>query len=107
MQAQETRSPFLRSWGSLHPWKCVRTFVYAFEPSTQLFWLKVRNIGCLRSLLFGPSAYLPDAGMAVYHAACAAALAREILVDLYTFFRPPAPYQQLFVLTASQAVSRP
>jgi hypothetical protein len=25
------------------------------------------------------------------------------LVDLYTFFRPPAPYHQLFVLTVSQA----
>ena len=25
-------------------------------------------------------------------------LATEILVDLYTFFRPPAPYQHLFVL---------
>jgi hypothetical protein len=32
-----------------------------------------------------------DAGLAVFHAACAAALATEIIVDLYTFFRPPAP----------------
>jgi hypothetical protein len=33
MQAQETTSP-LRSWGScLRLWKCIRTFVYAFEPS--------------------------------------------------------------------------
>ena len=40
-----------------------------------------------------------DARLAVYHAACAAALATEILVDLYTFFSPPAPYHQLFVLT--------
>jgi len=39
-----------------------------------------------------------DAGLAVFHAACAAALATEIIVDLYTFFRPPAPYHQLFVL---------
>ena len=39
-----------------------------------------------------------DAGFFVYHAACAAALATEIIVDLYTFFRPPAPYQHLFVL---------
>jgi hypothetical protein len=38
-----------------------------------------------------------DAGFFVYHAACAA-LATGILVDLYTFFRPPAPYQHLFVL---------
>jgi hypothetical protein len=43
-----------------------------------------------------------DAGLFVYHAACAAALATEILVDLYTFFRPPAPYQQLFVLNPRQ-----
>jgi len=39
-----------------------------------------------------------DAGFFVSHAACAAALATEILVDLYTFFSPPAPYHQLFVL---------
>jgi hypothetical protein len=44
-----------------------------------------------------------DAGFAVYHAACAAALAIEIQVDLYTFFRPPAPYPPLFVLTAQEA----
>jgi hypothetical protein len=39
-----------------------------------------------------------EARVAVYHAACAAELATEVLVDLYTFFRPPAPYQHLFVL---------
>jgi hypothetical protein len=44
-----------------------------------------------------------DARLAVYHAACAAALATEIVVDLYTFFRPPAPYHQLYVLTALEA----
>ena len=45
-----------------------------------------------------------DAGLFVYHVACAAALAIEILVDLYSFFRPPAPYERLFLLTASEAV---
>ena len=44
-----------------------------------------------------------DAGVAVFHAACAAALAIEIQVDLYTFFHPPAPYHQLFVLTTQEA----
>lgn len=39
-----------------------------------------------------------DVGLAVFLAACAAALATEIIVDLYTFFRPPAPHHQLFVL---------
>ena len=34
-------------------------------------------------------------------------LATEILVDLYTFFSPPAPYHQLFVLTPSGAVPTP
>ena len=33
-----------------------------------------------------------EAKLAVYHAACAAALATEILVDLYTFLSSPAPY---------------
>jgi hypothetical protein len=46
-----------------------------------------------------------DAGLAVFHAACAATLATEILVDLYTFFRPPAPYHRLFVLDVTQAAA--
>ncbi len=41
-----------------------------------------------------------DAEQTVYHAACALQLATEILVDLYTFFSPPAPYARLFALTA-------
>jgi len=46
-----------------------------------------------------------DAKLAVYHAACAVQLATEIMVDLYTFFSPPAPYHQLYVLTAPEAAS--
>ncbi len=41
-----------------------------------------------------------DAEQTIYHAACALQLATEILVDLFTFFRPPAPYARLFTLTA-------
>jgi len=41
-----------------------------------------------------------DAKLAVYHAACAVELATEIMVDIYTFFSPPAPYDRLFVITA-------
>ncbi len=40
-----------------------------------------------------------DAEQTVYHATCALQIATEILVDLYTFFRPPAPYAPLFTLT--------
>jgi hypothetical protein len=58
---------------------------------------------CSKALAAYPLILSDDAGLAVYHAACAAELATEILVDLYTFFCPPAPYHQLFVLTASQA----
>jgi hypothetical protein len=53
---------------------------------------------CRKPLRAYPLILSDDAGFFVYHAACAAALATEILVDLYTFFQPPAPYQQLFVL---------
>jgi hypothetical protein len=53
---------------------------------------------CSKALAAYPLILSDDAGLAVFHAACAAALATEIIVDLYTFFRPPAPYQQLFVL---------
>jgi hypothetical protein len=60
---------------------------------------------CSKALAAYPLILSDDAGLAVYHAACAAALATEILVDLYTFFHPPAPYHRLFVLTAPQTAS--
>jgi len=53
---------------------------------------------CTKALAAYPLIVSDDARLQVYHAACAAELATEILVDLYTFFRPPAPYQHLFVL---------
>ena len=40
-----------------------------------------------------------ERGQAVYHIACALELATDLLVDLYTFFCPPAPYTRLFTLT--------
>jgi hypothetical protein len=61
---------------------------------------------CSEALAAYPLILSDDAG-AVYDAACAAELATEILVDLYTFFRPPAPYQLLFVLTAQHAAPFP
>jgi hypothetical protein len=39
-----------------------------------------------------------DASQTVYHAACALQLATEVLVDVFTFLCPPAPYHRLFVL---------
>ena len=57
---------------------------------------------CSKALAAYPLILSDDARLAVYHAACAVQLATEILVDLYTFFSPPAPYHQLYVLTASQ-----
>jgi hypothetical protein len=41
-----------------------------------------------------------NASQTVYHVACAFELATDLLVDLYTFFSPPAPYTHLFTLTA-------
>lgn len=58
---------------------------------------------CSKPLAEYPLIMNDDAGLAVFHAACAAALAIEIQVDLYTFFRPPAPYHQFFVLTTQEA----
>src|SRR5713101_5418422 len=52
---------------------------------------------CSKALSEYPLIMNDDAGLAVFHAACAAALATEIVVDLYTFFRPPAPYHRIFV----------
>ena len=53
---------------------------------------------CSKPLKEYPLIMNDDAGLAVFHAACAAALATDIIVDLYTFFRPPAPYHHLFIL---------
>jgi hypothetical protein len=57
---------------------------------------------CRKPLRAYPLILSDDAGFAVFHAACAAALAIEIQVDLYTFFRPPAPYHQFFVFTMQE-----
>src|SRR5712672_3135170 len=61
---------------------------------------------CSKALAAYPLILSDDAGLFVYHAACAAALATEILVDLYTFFRPPEPYHQLFVLDPIRAAPK-
>ncbi len=58
---------------------------------------------CCKALAAYPLILSDDARLTVYHAACAVELATEIMVDVYTFFRPPAPYHPLYVLTAPQA----
>src|SRR5258708_4073379 len=62
---------------------------------------------CSKALAAYPLILSDDARLAVYHAACAAELATEIMVDLYTFLSPPAPYSRLFVLTAPEAAPTP
>ena len=61
---------------------------------------------CRKPLKEYPLIMNDDAGFHVFHAACAAALAIDIQVDLYTFFRPPAPFYQFFVLTTQEAEQR-
>ena len=58
---------------------------------------------CRKPLSEYPLIINDDAGFHVFHAACAAALAIDIQLDLYTFFRPPAPFHQFFVLTTGEA----
>jgi hypothetical protein len=58
---------------------------------------------CSQALAEYPLILSDDAAQTVYHAACAVELATEILFDLFTFLSPPAPYERLFVLTASDA----
>src|SRR5258708_4596535 len=58
---------------------------------------------CSKPLKEYPLIMNDDAGFHVFHAACAAALAIDIQVDLCTFFNPPAPYHQFFVLTTGEA----
>jgi len=62
---------------------------------------------CSKALKEYPLIMNDDAEQTVYHASCALQVATEILVDLYTFFRPPAPYDRLFVPLVSQAAPDP
>jgi hypothetical protein len=60
---------------------------------------------CKKALAAYPLVLMDDAEQTVYHVTCALELATEIMVDLYTFFSPPAPCPQLYVLTTPEAVS--
>jgi hypothetical protein len=62
---------------------------------------------CSKALNEYPLIMSDDAEQTVYHAACAVQLAMEIMVDMYTFLSPPAPYNRLFVLEASKAALAP
>jgi hypothetical protein len=48
-----------------------------------------------------------DPSQTVYHVACALQLVTDLLVDLYTFFRPPAPYVRLFTLARPSPALHP
>ncbi len=54
---------------------------------------------CSKPLNEYPLIMSDNAEQTIYHAACAIQLATDIMVDVYTFFRPPAPYDRLFVLS--------
>jgi len=58
---------------------------------------------CSKAFVEYPLIQSDDADQTVYHATCALELVTEIMVDLYSFFRPPAPYNRLFVLSAPEA----
>lgn len=103
--------------GAIPEGKLLRCFPSAISTQLQLI---VNDEQCLRAVIGSlskrcqycskalgayPLILSDDARLAVYHAGCAAALATEILVDLYTFLNPPAPYQQLFVLIAPDAAA--
>jgi hypothetical protein len=60
---------------------------------------------CSRTLAAYPLIMSDDAKQTVYHVTCALELATDIMVDLSTFFSPPAPYPQLYVLAAPDAAS--
>ncbi len=60
---------------------------------------------CSKAFAEYPLIQSDDADQTVYHVMCALELTTEIMVDLYTFFSPPAPYNRLFVLTAPEAAS--
>lgn len=60
---------------------------------------------CSRPLAAYPLVMNDDRKQTVYHVTCALELATDLLVDLATFFSPPASYSQVFVLTAPGSAS--
>ena len=54
---------------------------------------------CSKMLAAYPLIMSDDAQQMVYHITCALQLATDIIVDVDTFFRPPAPYVRLFTFT--------
>ena len=67
--------------------------------------LEERCCYCSRPRAAYPLIMGDNAKQTVYHVTCALELATDLMVDLFTFFSPPAPYPPLFVLTAPEAVS--
>lgn len=55
---------------------------------------------CSKTLAAYPLIMSGDATQTVYHITCALEIATDIIVDVDTFFRPPAPYVRLFTLIA-------
>jgi hypothetical protein len=62
---------------------------------------------CHKPLREYPLLLSDEAEPSVYHVACALQLATEILVDLFTFFCPPSPFDRLFVLTVEPSEPSP
>ncbi len=69
--------------------------------------LEERCIYSSKTLKEYPLIMSDEAGRPVYHVACALQLAIDIMVDIYTFFCPPAPYDRLFVITADHPEPHP
>jgi hypothetical protein len=67
--------------------------------------LEERCCYCSRPLAAYPLVMSDDRHQTVYHVTCALELASDLLVDLFTFFSPPAPYSPFFVLAAPDAAS--
>lgn len=60
---------------------------------------------CGKAFAAYPLIMSDDTSQTVYHIACALELTTDLLVDLFTFFCPPAPYTRLFTLTTQETIS--
>jgi hypothetical protein len=69
--------------------------------------LEERCSYCSRPLAAYPLVMSDDARRTVYHVTCALELATDLMVDLYTFFSPPAPHARLFTLTMDYTIQSP
>lgn len=96
---------WLRPAAWLHRYQAERCKRHCKNGLAGVSSLEERCKYCSKAFAEYPLVLIDNADQTVYHVACALELATDIMVDLFTFFSPPAPSHPLYILTAPEAAS--